>query len=138
MLFLPSSCQRCEHKEECQGGCSAQIVMFKQKIKNGKFPYCLSWKHILTRVKHSILSGEVDKFLLSTYSNEEVKKIKATLKNKIKVFYDLNEKEAQTISIKANSEYGFFDNKTTFTEDELRLNQKIHLDIENMLNFKLN
>lgn len=136
MLFLPSSCQRCEHKDECQGGCSAQVVMFKQKIKNGKFPYCLSWKQILTRVKESVLSSEADKFLLSMYTEKEVESIKNSLKNKIVSFYNLNQVEKDTLSHSQNV-YGFFDNKHSFDENELKKNQQIHIDINNLLNLNL-
>jgi uncharacterized protein len=136
MLFLPSSCQRCEHQKECQGGCSAQVVMFKQKITNGKFPYCLSWKQILTRVKQSILSSEADKFLLSMYTEQKVNEIKKNLRTKIASFYNLDSIEEQSLE-KANSAYGFFDNKKSFDNDELKRNHQIHADINNLLNLNL-
>lgn len=106
--FLPMSCNRCEHNKECQGGCSQHTVLFGDKIKGGKFPYCLSWKKIFTRIKESILKSEIDHLLIDFGFIPDI--VKNNLKNKIAIQYELNTEEIEQLMLGKKSSYGFYNN----------------------------
>jgi len=104
VVFINKECQSCEHVNECNSGCSHQSVLFAKSLKETKYPYCLSMKLILTRIKESIITGEANDILLRLNINPEeiTEDILRVLNSSFDTDFELFGK--------AISPYGFFDN----------------------------
>lgn len=59
VYLFPEDCARCEHFQECRGGCARDAALFGNGIY-GKFYYCSSWKTIFSRIKESVATGEAN------------------------------------------------------------------------------
>lgn len=67
---LPSDCVKCEHLNECEGGCARDSALYGRGLY-GKFEYCDSWKAVFSRIKASVDSGEADRLVAKRFGKLE-------------------------------------------------------------------
>lgn len=129
---VPTSCQTCEHFEDCEGGCMRDSVLYKHGLY-GKFHYCQSWKMVFTRIKESILTGEADAMIIKY--GFSVDQIKNYVKQNIETYFNFSNGEWIEIEKEGTKNmYGFGDNYQTINSDHFDSNYNLIGEYQNVDN----
>lgn len=119
--LLPSSCQNCEHFDDCEGGCMRDSTLYAHGLY-GKFHYCASWKMVFARIKESILLGQADGIIEKYGYDPSI--VKEQVKWKIKDHFNYSDSEISNIMNSGlPSKYGFdIHNNYSINYDSITVN----------------